>query len=124
MKIFVSGFFTNAFIAIVFTMFGERLDVDISLAAIFVFVYRIFNNLSFTIKPNSNVAFVGRSVSGKSTILNLMSKMYEVDSGKVLIDGVDIKKMEKSKMLGPSMNCLKIIPNLEVCFMLKNPKIK
>lgn len=46
MKIFVSGFFTNAFIAIVFTMFGERLDVDISLAAIFVFVYRIFNNLS------------------------------------------------------------------------------
>lgn len=46
MKIFVSGFFINAFIAIVFTMFGERLDVDISLAAIFVFVYRIFNNLS------------------------------------------------------------------------------
>ena len=46
MKIFVSGFFTNAFIAIVFTMFGERLDVDISLAAIFVFVQRIFKNLS------------------------------------------------------------------------------
>lgn len=46
MKIFVSGFFINAFIAIVFTMFGERLDVDISLAAIFVFVYRIFNNLA------------------------------------------------------------------------------
>ena len=46
MKIFVSGFFTNAFIAIVFTMFGERLDVYISLAAIFVFVQRIFKNLS------------------------------------------------------------------------------
>ena len=46
MRIFVSGFFTNALIAITFTMFGERLDVDISLAAIFVFVQRIFKNLS------------------------------------------------------------------------------
>lgn len=46
MKIFVSGFFTNALIAIAFTMFGESLDVDIFLAAIFVFVYRIFNNLA------------------------------------------------------------------------------
>ncbi len=46
MKIFVSGFFTNAFIAIALTIFGERLDIDISLAAIFVFVQRIFKNLS------------------------------------------------------------------------------
>lgn len=46
MKIFVTGFFTNAFIAIVFTMFGESLDVDIFLAAIVVFVSRIFTNLS------------------------------------------------------------------------------
>ncbi len=46
MSIFVSGFFTNMFIAIAFTMLGESLDVDISLAAIVVFVFRIFNNLS------------------------------------------------------------------------------
>jgi small basic protein len=46
MKIFVSGFFANSFFAIVLTMLGESLDVDIFLAAIFVFVYRIFNNLS------------------------------------------------------------------------------
>ena len=46
MGIFVSGFFTNIFIAIAFTILGESLDVDISLAAIFVFVFRIFNNLS------------------------------------------------------------------------------
>lgn len=44
--IFLSGFFVNAIIAIIFTMIGENLDVDIYLAAIFVFVYRIFNNLS------------------------------------------------------------------------------
>lgn len=44
--IFISGFFLNAIIAIIFTMIGQNLDVDIYLAAIFVFVYRIFNNLS------------------------------------------------------------------------------
>lgn len=45
-KIFVSGFFTNAIIAIILTLLGESLDVDIFLAAIFVFVTRIFTNLS------------------------------------------------------------------------------
>ncbi len=45
-NIFISGFFLNAIIAIIFTMIGQNLDVDIYLAAIFVFVYRIFNNLS------------------------------------------------------------------------------
>ena len=44
--IFVSGFFINALIAISFTIIGEALNVDIYLAAIFVFVFRIFNNLS------------------------------------------------------------------------------
>ena len=46
MNVFVSGFFTNMFIAIAFTMLGECLDMDISLAAIVVFIFRIFNNLS------------------------------------------------------------------------------
>lgn len=46
-KIFVSGFFINSFIAILLTMLGESLDVDIFLAAIFVFVTRIFTNLSY-----------------------------------------------------------------------------
>ncbi len=46
LNIFVSGFFVNALIAISFTIIGESLNVDIYLAAIFVFVFRIFNNLS------------------------------------------------------------------------------
>lgn len=45
-EIFASGFFINAVIAILFTIIGESLNVDIYLAAIFVFVFRIFNNLS------------------------------------------------------------------------------
>jgi len=45
-KIFVSGFFVNSVIAIALTILGENLDVNIFLAAIFVFVTRIFNNFS------------------------------------------------------------------------------
>lgn len=55
----------------------------------------VLDNLSFKIKPNTTVAFVGKSGSGKSTILNLMSKMYEVDSGEVLIDGININSLNK-----------------------------
>ena len=59
---------------------------------------KIFDNLSFKIQPNTTVAFVGKSGSGKSTILNLMSKMYEADEGQVLIDGVDIKLLSKETL--------------------------
>ena len=61
---------------------------------------KIFDNLSFKIKPNTTVAFVGKSGSGKSTILNLMSKMYEVDDGAVLIDGVNINDLDKKTLRG------------------------
>ena len=59
---------------------------------------KIFDNLSFKIKPNTTVAFVGKSGSGKSTILNLMSKMYVVDDGEVLIDGVNINDLDKNTL--------------------------
>lgn len=47
MKIFVSGFFGNAILAILLTVLGEKLNVDIYLAAIVVFVGRIFTNLGY-----------------------------------------------------------------------------
>ena len=47
MKIFISGFFGNAILAMLLTFLGEKLNVDIYLAAIFVFVGRMFNNLGF-----------------------------------------------------------------------------
>ncbi len=59
---------------------------------------QIFKNLSFKITPNTTVAFVGKSGSGKSTILNLMSKMYTVDSGEVLIDNVNINELNKESL--------------------------
>ncbi len=59
---------------------------------------KIFKNLSFTIEPNTTVAFVGKSGSGKSTILNLMSKMFVVDKGEVLIDGININDFDKASL--------------------------
>ncbi len=59
---------------------------------------KIFNDLSFKITPNTTVAFVGKSGSGKSTILNLMSKMYVVDDGEVLIDGMNINDFNKETL--------------------------
>ena len=59
---------------------------------------KIFENLSFKIDHNTTVAFVGKSGSGKSTILNLMSKMYEADEGEILIDGTDIKLLSKETL--------------------------
>ena len=45
LKIFISGFFGNAILAILLTILGEKLNVDIYLAAIVVFVWRMFMNL-------------------------------------------------------------------------------
>ena len=59
---------------------------------------KIFNKLCFKIEPNTTVAFVGKSGSGKSTILNLLTKMYDVDSGKILVGGVDIKTLDKESL--------------------------
>ena len=53
----------------------------------------VLDNLSFTVKPGESVALVGPTGAGKSTIVNLISRFYNVDSGRVLIDGQDISKV-------------------------------
>ena len=52
--------------------------------------HRILDHISFTAKQGDTYAFVGPTGAGKSTIVNLISRFYNVDSGQVLIDGVDI----------------------------------
>ncbi len=59
---------------------------------------QVFKDISFKIEQNTSVAFVGKSGSGKTTILNLISKMYEADKGKILIDGVDVKNLSKDTL--------------------------
>ncbi len=56
---------------------------------------KVFNNLNFEIEQNSTVALVGKSGCGKTTIANLISKIYTADKGKILIDDVDINKLDK-----------------------------
>lgn len=52
----------------------------------------VLKNLSFTVNPGESVALVGPTGAGKSTIVNLISRFYNVNEGRVLIDGVDISK--------------------------------
>jgi ATP-binding cassette subfamily B (MDR/TAP) protein 1 len=51
----------------------------------------IFKNLNFTIQPGQSAAFVGYSGSGKSSVIQLIERFYDVTSGEILIDGVNIK---------------------------------
>jgi ATP-binding cassette subfamily B protein len=51
----------------------------------------IINNVSFHIKPGETVAFVGPTGAGKTTILSLLMRYYDVDDGEILIDGVNVK---------------------------------
>ena len=56
---------------------------------------KVLNDVSFKVTPNKTVAFVGKSGSGKSTIFNLISKLYTVKSGMIFLDDVDINKLDK-----------------------------
>ncbi len=57
------------------------------------------DNISMKIKPNSTIALVGPSGSGKSTIANLIARFYDVNEGKILIGGVDIKNIQKEELM-------------------------
>lgn len=52
--------------------------------------HRILNNINFTVRKGETYALVGPTGAGKSTIVNLISRFYNVDSGQILIDGTDI----------------------------------
>ncbi len=54
----------------------------------------ILRDVSFTIEPGEKVAFVGATGAGKSSILNLIGRYYDIQKGEILIDGVDIKDID------------------------------
>ena len=67
MKIFISGFFVNAILAIALTHLGEKLNVDIYLAAVVVFVGRMFNNLG-TIRRYYVERFASKKIISKAEV--------------------------------------------------------
>ena len=60
----------------------------------------VLKGASFTVNPDETVAFVGKTGSGKTTIFNLLCKMYEVDKGEILIDDVNINELDKNTIRG------------------------
>jgi ATP-binding cassette subfamily B protein len=55
-------------------------------------------NISFTAEPGKTTAIIGGTGSGKSTIVNLVARFYDVDSGAVLVDGVDVREMAQDDL--------------------------
>ncbi|MBD2452153.1 ABC transporter ATP-binding protein [Nostoc sp. FACHB-152] len=59
---------------------------------------KVFENLSITIQPGERVGLVGFSGSGKSTFVNLILRLFDPQSGQILIDGVDIQDMTQDAL--------------------------
>ena len=58
----------------------------------------ILNNISLYAKPGQKIAFVGSTGAGKTTIINLINRFYEIQSGVITYDGIDIKRIRKDDL--------------------------
>ena len=58
----------------------------------------VLKGVSFHVQPKQTVAFVGSTGSGKTTILSLICRNYDIQKGQILIDGIDIKKIKISSL--------------------------
>ena len=58
----------------------------------------VLQGVSFKVEPRQTVAFVGSTGSGKTTILSLICRNYDIQKGQILIDGIDIKKIKISSL--------------------------
>lgn len=59
---------------------------------------KVLDDLSFEVRANETVAFVGKSGAGKSTIFSLLCKLYSTDSGLITIDGIDINELDQDSI--------------------------
>lgn len=61
---------------------------------------RVINDFSLTIEPGRKIALVGSTGSGKTTIINLLMRFYDIDSGEILLDGRDIRSIPLPELRG------------------------
>lgn len=59
---------------------------------------KVLHNITFSVKSGQTVGVVGPTGSGKTTLVNLICRFYECSSGEVLIDGINVKNISKSKL--------------------------
>ncbi|KXT76479.1 ABC transporter ATP-binding protein [Streptococcus sp. DD12] len=72
----------------------------------------VLEDISFTAKPGQTVAFIGSTGSGKSTIVNLIPRFYDVTFGRILLDGVDVRDYKLSAL----RDKLGVVPQKAVLF--------
>jgi ATP-binding cassette, subfamily B, multidrug efflux pump len=60
----------------------------------------VLKNLSFTVNPGEKVAIVGYTGAGKTTIANLITRLWDVNSGTILLDGIDIRELKLNNLRG------------------------
>lgn len=58
----------------------------------------LMENMNFVVKPGQMIAIVGPTGAGKTTLVNLLMRFYEVNSGNILIDGIDITKLKRGDL--------------------------
>src|SRR5690606_38390903 len=73
---------------------------------------KILHEVSFEIPPGGTVAVVGHSGSGKSTLARLLYRFYDVDAGRITIDGQDLRALTQSSLRG----AIAIVPQDTVLF--------
>jgi ATP-binding cassette subfamily B protein len=70
------------------------------------------SNISFSAKPGETTAIIGGTGSGKSTLLNLIPRFYDIESGEVLVDGVNVNKMSQEEL----RNKIGLVPQKAILF--------
>ena len=58
----------------------------------------LIDHLDLTVEPGSTVAIVGPTGAGKTTLVNLLMRFYELDGGRILVDGIDIREMRRDDL--------------------------
>ncbi len=58
----------------------------------------VLKNISFTIKPGESIAIVGATGAGKTSIINILTRFYDINHGQILLDGTDIRELDKREL--------------------------